>query len=211
MGKRQEAVCGPLLPHGEFPEAHQPAEGSLDLPPVSPQPLAGFHPASRDARLNATCTARRTAPLEVVPFVCVEFLRSAPGPTAFAVLDAVHGIQRGFELTRVMDVGASQGDGERQAFSIDEQVEFAARFTAVGGVAPGVLTATRSGEAAAVQCRAGPVELIAHGGMVEHLLEEPRPETVSLPALEGALTGDPAAEPQGGRKLSPGQSPTQDV
>lgn len=152
MSQRQKSVRGPLLPSGQLTEPHQPAEGSLDLPPVSPQPLIGLDPTPSDARLDATGTASRAAPLEVVPFVRVKLLRSASGPTRLAVVDAVNGIQRGFELTRVMDVRSTQRDGQRQTFSIDQQMQFAARFTAVGGVASGVLTATRSGEAAAVQC-----------------------------------------------------------
>ena len=99
MSKRQEAVCGPLLPHGELPEPHQPAEGSLDFPAMSTEAFARLHAASRNSRGDAAGTASGPTPLGVVSLVRMEFLWSASGPTAFAVPDAVHGIQRGFELT----------------------------------------------------------------------------------------------------------------
>jgi len=141
----------------------------------------------------------------------MQFLRSASGPTAFAVPDAVHGIQRGFELTGVVDVRPGQRDGERHAGGIDQQMKFAAGFAAVGGVASSVLAAARSGKAAPVQCRSGPVELIVQGGVVEHVLEEGRPEALGLPAMERTFTGDAAPESEGRGQLSPWEPPAQDV
>jgi len=85
-----------------------------------------------------------------------------------------------------MDVRAHQGDGQRQAFGIDQQVQLAAGL-------------------------ATPIELTVDGSMVDHVLEEGGPEVVDLPTLEHAFTGDAAPEPQSGRKLSPRQSPAQDV
>ena len=48
----------------------------------------------------------------------------------------VDGSQHGNELGAVVDVGSSQGEGERDALGIGEKVMLAARFAAVGRVRP---------------------------------------------------------------------------
>ena len=101
--------------------------------------LAGLDAASGDAGLDAAAVAGAAATAVIVGFVGVQLVRSAPRAPTLAGYRR-DGIEQRFERDTVMDVGAGQEEGKRDAVSVGDEVAFCARPAAIRRVRPGGFT-----------------------------------------------------------------------
>lgn len=111
------------------PQAAEPVqvgEGTLDNPALSAEPGAVFGAAPRDQWLHAECADQAAVLVEVVAAVTEHDVGAASGPTALATYRR-HGLKQWDELGDVVAIAAGQGDGERDARGIGDQVVLAAR------------------------------------------------------------------------------------
>ena len=110
-----------------------PCEGSLDDPSMLSQMLAAVDAAPRDARDDASGAHVVSATVEIVALVGMEFV-GPPSRTASSLTHRSDGVDHRGERFAVVDVGAGQNDGERDAGPVDQQVAFRARLAAIGRV-----------------------------------------------------------------------------
>ena len=116
-------VRPPLVAHREPPLAGEPGERALHNPPVPPQPLARIHTPPGDARLYPPLAQGLGAAGEVVALVRVQLLRALPRTAARAPdrPDRIHCL---LQDLRVVDVGHSEGYGERYAVRSETRWRF---------------------------------------------------------------------------------------
>ena len=134
-----EDVEPALVANGEPAEAVHPSESALDDPAVATEPLAAVDAAPGDAGRHAALTAGAPASAMIIGLVGMELVR----PTARApwpARDRRDGIEQWLEGDRVMDVGACQQEGERNALPVSDQMALGAGPSAVGWVRPGRVT-----------------------------------------------------------------------
>jgi hypothetical protein len=116
-----------------------PAVRALDDPPSRFFPANGSSQcgfaASPNVRLDAAHASFLLWLLVVVAFVEADVL-GTPRPARRA---DVHGVQGLAHHVHVMDVGAGQSDGQRNALTIYENVTLGAELCAIGRVGPGEL------------------------------------------------------------------------
>lgn len=115
-----------------------PGMGSFYHPTVSSQTVLGFDPSARDAGLDASISARTTAPRIVVSFVGVQLGRTKPRP-ASRTRNGRNAIQQIFQNLGVVNVGSRQQQAQRNALSIDEKMMLRARFAFVRRVGTGLV------------------------------------------------------------------------
>jgi hypothetical protein len=118
---------------GEASELVKPCEAALDHPAIAAEPLAGLDASPGYARLDPTAVTGATAAPMVVGFVGVQLVRPSSRSAALA-RDMWHGIEQFLERHAVVDVGAGQQKGERDAAAICDQVAFGARPASIGRV-----------------------------------------------------------------------------
>lgn len=111
-------------------EPVQVGEGALDNPPLGSESGAVFGAASRDQWLHAERADEAAVLVVVVAAVTEHDVGAAPWPTALAA-DGWHCLEQRDELGDVVAVAAGQGDGERDAGGVGDQVVLAARSTSV--------------------------------------------------------------------------------
>src|SRR5512144_2854417 len=133
-----EGVGPPLVADREPPEAHEPGERAFDHPPVAAQALAALDAAPCDARDDTPAATGAAAAVVVVPFVRVQLPRSLAW-AAGALPDRRHRVQHRRQHDAVMDVRGREGNSERDAVGVHEDVPLAARLAAVGRVRAGEL------------------------------------------------------------------------
>ena len=128
-----------FVANGEAAEAVQPGESPLDNPTVMSKLLATLDAASCDACLDAAAFAGLAASSEVVGLVGMQLGRPASGPASLAA-DGRDSIQQFVEGLAVVDVGAGQQEGERDALPVGDEVALGPRPAAVGWIGAGRLT-----------------------------------------------------------------------
>jgi hypothetical protein len=126
--------------HQSF-ELVEPGERTLNHPPVPAQSLAALHSSPGDPRRDAPPSQRSSAPLEVVPFICVQLAR--PLSTTFTKhsplldwLDGVHYISEGIA---VVNIGGSADYRERNSFGVDHNMALRRRFSFIRRIGAGTL------------------------------------------------------------------------
>jgi hypothetical protein len=132
-------VESPLVSDNEAAEAADPGEGSLDHPSVAAELLTGFDAAPGDARLDPTFVAGTAAAPMVISLVGMELVWSAAWPTA-PDGDGRDRVEKLLERQAIVDVGASQDEGERNAAAVGDEVAFGAGPASVGRVRAGGVT-----------------------------------------------------------------------
>jgi hypothetical protein len=126
----------PFVADRESAEAVEPGEGALDDPSMSAELLGAFHSAPSNARHDVAPPASVVAAAVVVGFVGVQLVRAAARPAALAA-DRRNGVDQHLERHAVVDVCASQQEGERNTAAIGREVSFCAGPTAIGRVRAG--------------------------------------------------------------------------
>ena len=117
----------------QAPELVDPSKGALDDPSVLAQMLAAFDAAAGNARRDVSSLQVTPAAIEVVSLVGVELGRSVPGPSS-SLTNRVDGVNNAGQGLAVVAVGSGQGDGERQATPIHDDVALGAWLAPVGWV-----------------------------------------------------------------------------
>jgi hypothetical protein len=125
-------VVAVLLMGDERAEAAEPGMCPLDLPSVSTEAVVAFDAASDNARGDAAAAAVVVTPTMVVALVGVQLARTAPR----APWPAPHRRHRA-EFDRVVMVGWGEGQTERCAVAVDDEVALGARLAAVDRAPPG--------------------------------------------------------------------------
>lgn len=110
-----------FVPNDEPSEAVDPGETSFDDPSVTAEFLRGVLTSSRDAGANIALLAGITAAPVIVRFVGMQLA----WPTALAG-DSRNGVDQFFERHAVMDIGAGQQKGERNALGVHHEMAFCA-------------------------------------------------------------------------------------
>lgn len=111
------------------PQAAEPAqvgENALDNPALGSESGAVFGAASCDQQLHAERADEATVFVVVVAAVTEHDVGAAPRSAALAWYGR-HRLKQWNELGDVVTVAAGQGDGERDASGVRDQVVFAAR------------------------------------------------------------------------------------
>jgi len=120
---------------GEAAEAVQPGEGTLDDPPVLSQPVAALDAAVRDPVLDAAPKAGMTAPAMIIGFVGVQLVWPAARSPRSA-WNRPHSVEQILEGPTIVEIGAAQQEGERDAAPVRDEVALGARLSAVRRIRP---------------------------------------------------------------------------
>src|SRR5690606_37958102 len=110
-----------LVTYPQSPELMQPGEGALDYPTRQPQMVAMFRCAFADLGTGATLPRNVAIALAVVGAIGLHMLWLRQG-TARSFGDRGHALQQWHLLRRIVRVGSSQDDIERETVAIDEEV-----------------------------------------------------------------------------------------
>ncbi len=110
---------------GEPAEPVEPGEAALDDPSMPTELLAGLDAPPRNTRLDPAAVAGTTAAAMVVGLVGVQLVRPVPRPAALAC-DRRDRIEQLVEGQAVVDVGAGQEKGQRDAATIRDQMALGA-------------------------------------------------------------------------------------
>ena len=135
-GERAMDVDASFVADGEASEAIEPGECAFDDPAVAAETLAGFDPASGDARRDAAPPAGTPAAAMIIGLVGMQLSGPAPRPAALAA-DCRDGIEHLLEGHAVMHVGPGQGERERDTLTVCDEVAFRAGTATIGRVQPG--------------------------------------------------------------------------
>jgi hypothetical protein len=126
-------VGAALVADRQAPVGQQPGQGSLDLPAVAAQPLAGLDPTPGDPRADPSPPQQLPAARVVVALITMELGRPPAWPTGSSPWpnDRRDGIDHRLQELGVMGVGGRQPNGQRQAAGIDQQVVLGSGLAAV--------------------------------------------------------------------------------
>ena len=111
-------------------EGVQPGEAALDHPALLAQAGAGCDAAAGDPRSDAAGAQLAAVDVVVVAAVGEQLARSSSWP-ATPPADRRDGVEQRDQLGDVVAVAAGQGDGERDAAGVADQVVLGARTPAV--------------------------------------------------------------------------------
>ena len=136
--KRLVDVGATFVANSEATKSMKPSKVAFHDPTVPTEALLRLDALASDAINDAADAARASTPLHVVPLVAVQLRRPLARRTS-PRLNRRHRVDHRSEHLRVVHVGRRQRDGQRYAFSVDDQVVFAARSPAICGVRPGLL------------------------------------------------------------------------
>jgi hypothetical protein len=123
----------PFVADGQAPEAREPCQGALDDPAMAAEALAALDAAPGDPRGDAPSSGGLAAAREVVALVGVELGRP-PARAAGAVPDRRHRVDQRGEAPAVVLVRRAEGESERDAVRVGEDVALGAGLAAVGRV-----------------------------------------------------------------------------
>lgn len=121
----------------------EPGHGALDHPAVSAQSLRGLDAAPGDARSDVPLAEPSTQGGIVVAFVAVEF-RWSSEPRPAGASDRRDPPDQRLQGQAVMGVGGRDGDGDGQAGTVDDKMDFRSRLAAVGRIRSGQLPPLRA-------------------------------------------------------------------
>ncbi len=125
-------VAGP-----QTAEVVQVREAALDDPALTAQPGAVFAAAASDHRFDAALPEQPAVLVVVVAAIGEDRVGLPAGPAELAGdRPGVQVIQQRHELGDVVAVAARQGDGERDAGRVDEEVVLGARAGTIDGGGP---------------------------------------------------------------------------
>lgn len=110
--------------------------GTFHHPSVPPQALTAVDTATCNARSDVPPSAFIPAPAMVIAFVRVQLAWPASWAAPSARTHGRDGVQRGSQLHAVVAVGAAQGDAERRAAPVHNEVALCARLAAVRRIWP---------------------------------------------------------------------------
>lgn len=130
-------VVADLPPDPQATEPVQMGECALHDPAVGAEPGTVFGPAAGDHRFHPKLPHETAVLVVVVPAVTEHDVRATPGLTALAP-HRRNGFEQRNELGHVIAVAPSQGDSERDAGGIGDQVVLAARSTPVDRASSGL-------------------------------------------------------------------------
>jgi hypothetical protein len=132
-GHQHERKPPPRVPvpsHLEPPEAAQPGQRPLHLPPLPPKPHRGLHPSSGDPRADPTTPQPRAVGRTVVGLVRVDGARSSAPPPGRRQ-HRRHIVEHGLEHRGVVHVGGGDHRGQRQPTTVTDQVELGPRLATI--------------------------------------------------------------------------------
>jgi hypothetical protein len=124
-----------FVSNGEPSEAVDPGEAAFDDPPMATEFLRGVLPPSRDAGANIALLAGITAAPMIVGFVGVQLAWPTARAAALAA-NSRNGVDQLFERHAVMDIGAGQQKGERNALGVRRKMAFCARPASICWIRP---------------------------------------------------------------------------
>jgi hypothetical protein len=110
-----------FIADGQAAVAGHPGEGSLDDPSVAAEFLAALDAAPDDPGCDAASAASVPATPMIVGLVGMQLAGFAAGTAALAA-DWWQGIEPGLERDAVVDIGAGQQEGERDATPVGDEV-----------------------------------------------------------------------------------------
>lgn len=133
-------VVSAFVASGESAAPVEPSKGALDDPAVLAEPLPAVDAAAGDARRDVAAPAGAPATALVARLVGVQLVGPLPWPARLAA-DRRHGIEQRFERRAVVNIGAGQQEGERNAAPVGDEVALGAGTAAIdrvrsGGFAP---------------------------------------------------------------------------
>jgi len=121
----------------QLPEGSQPGVSALDHPAVAPEPIIALDASAGDAIFDASALEVSTASRVVVTLVRMQFT----GPPARPAPLATHrrqGVDQFLEDHRIVTVGPSDAEDQRDALAVRDEMAFATKFAPVRGVGPRV-------------------------------------------------------------------------
>ena len=114
-----------LVADAQAAEVVQVGEAALDDPPLATKTGAVHDAAASDHWLDAAPAQQATVPVVVVSAVGQQAIGLAAGSTALAPDGpSAKRVQQRYELGDVVAVAAGQGDRQRDAGSVDQEVVF---------------------------------------------------------------------------------------
>lgn len=119
-------VIADLPADAQAAEPVQVSEGAFHNPALSAEPGTVLDASAGDERLHTEAPDQAAVLVVVIAAVTEHDVGSAPGPAALAP-NGRHGLKQWNELGNVIAVAAGQGDGERDAGGVGDQVVLAAR------------------------------------------------------------------------------------
>lgn len=123
----------PLETNAQLAKACKPSMRSLNYPAVTPEPLAAFNAAPRDARLDTSLAQCLAAFVVVITLVGMNLVRSLSW-SALQTCDGLHGIEQRLKEHRVVPVGSAHQDCQGNTACIGQHVALAAELAPVGRV-----------------------------------------------------------------------------
>jgi hypothetical protein len=123
-------VATAFVAYGQSSEAIEPGEGALDHPAMFAELFFTVDAPTGNAWQDTAPPAGIPTARIIVAFIRVTFL-GPPLRTAGFSADRRYGIEHIFEHGAVMDVGAGEAHGKRNAAPVSHQVPLRARFAAI--------------------------------------------------------------------------------
>jgi len=126
-----------FIPDPQPSKALQPRASALHHPAVAPQPLARVDLPPRDAGLDTSAAQLCAQGSRVVGLVRVQ-LRRAPSRSASHLTDRLNSVNAAQHHLRIVHVGPTLHDRERNTVGFDHKMALRARFAAICWVRAGL-------------------------------------------------------------------------
>lgn len=144
--KGQVHICAPLVANAQTAITIEPGKRAFNHPAMPAKPLARLDATPRDTWRDAARAQLLAQRLGVIRFVSVQ-LRGTFTWSATPAFDRFNSIYCGEHHPRVMHVGCTQRDGERDALPVHDHMAFRARFAAIRWIRPGFFAPFSAGTA----------------------------------------------------------------
>jgi len=138
QGKQREMnIDATLEACTQLAEGSQPGVSALDDPAVATEPIIALDASAGDAILDASALEVSTASRVVVTLVRMQFSGPAARPSPLAA-HRRQGVDQFVEDHRIVTVGPSDAEDQRDALAVRDEVALAAKLAPVRGVGPRV-------------------------------------------------------------------------
>jgi hypothetical protein len=117
--------------------------------------------------------------------------------------DAGDLIDQGKQLSNIMAVRSSQGNGQRDAMGVGEQMVLTSQFAPIRGIWAGFFTSARSPHRGTIHQSAIPIDLVGCLEFREKNFEKALPDTCLLPLPKVAQAGESGGKSARGGKTAP--------